>query len=327
MYYDIYKTLSYNCLFNFIIGNRGGGKTYASKTWAIKDFLKTGSQFIYLRRYKPELKNISRFFDDIRQEFSDHELIVKNKDFYIDGKLAGTAKALSTAKIEKSNSFPLVNKIIFDEFILDKGTYHYLPDEVTAFLEFYETVARMRENVKVFFLSNALTQTNPYFLFFSLKVPYNSDIYRKGDMLLQLVADADFIEKKKETRFGKIIAGTKYAEYSIENSFLRDSRTFIEKKQGTANYYFTFVFADKFFGVWIDYTKGCIYVSKDIDTSCKIVYSLTLSDHSPNALLLKNLNRSVLFKNFIDSYKMGCMRFENMDIKNICYEVIKSCLS
>lgn len=38
MYYEIGKALSYNCLFNFIVGMRGVGKTYAFKRWAIQDF-------------------------------------------------------------------------------------------------------------------------------------------------------------------------------------------------------------------------------------------------------------------------------------------------
>ena len=62
MYWDIGKPLSYNALFNFIVGARGTGKTYGFKQWAIKDFLKTGAQFVYVRRYKQEMKDIKNFF-------------------------------------------------------------------------------------------------------------------------------------------------------------------------------------------------------------------------------------------------------------------------
>ena len=55
IYYDISDTLTHNALYNFIIGERGCGKTYSSKKFAIRRFLKTGEQFIYLRRYKSEL--------------------------------------------------------------------------------------------------------------------------------------------------------------------------------------------------------------------------------------------------------------------------------
>lgn len=48
MYYDINKTLSYNTLFNFVVGPRGAGKTYDGKKRAISNFLKRESNlFIY----------------------------------------------------------------------------------------------------------------------------------------------------------------------------------------------------------------------------------------------------------------------------------------
>ena len=101
MYYDYSKILSYKAVFNFIIGARGCGKSYGAKKMLIKKFIKTGQQFIYLRRFKIELQKVSTWFDDVSAEFPDHEFKVKGKTFYIDGKLAGWAIALSTSQIEK----------------------------------------------------------------------------------------------------------------------------------------------------------------------------------------------------------------------------------
>jgi hypothetical protein len=169
MYYDIRQALTHNCLFNFIIGNRGCGKTYSSKDYVINNFLKNGSQFMYVRRYDTELHKREQFFNDIVGKYN-NEMKVSGYEALIDNKTAGFFMALSKAKIEKSTSFPNVTTIIFDEFILDKGNYYYIPDEVTNFLELYETVARTRNNVRVLFLSNAITVTNPYFLFFHINV-------------------------------------------------------------------------------------------------------------------------------------------------------------
>ena len=49
-YWDISKTLSYNCLFNFIYGIRGAGKTYTGLQHYVKRYLRTGKRFMYLRR-------------------------------------------------------------------------------------------------------------------------------------------------------------------------------------------------------------------------------------------------------------------------------------
>jgi predicted AAA+ superfamily ATPase len=89
LYYDPNKMLSYNRILNFIIGARGIGKSYSMKVYPIKRFLKYGEQFIYVRRYKPELKKVTQYFDNIKHEFPNHEFKVKGREFYIDGKLCG----------------------------------------------------------------------------------------------------------------------------------------------------------------------------------------------------------------------------------------------
>ena len=40
LYINIPLTLSYNALWNFILGMRGGGKTYGSLKYGIEQFLK-----------------------------------------------------------------------------------------------------------------------------------------------------------------------------------------------------------------------------------------------------------------------------------------------
>lgn len=324
MWWNISKTLSYNALFNFIIGNRGGGKTYGSKKYVIQKFLKTGEQFVYLRRYTTELKSAKpKFFSPMLEEFPECKFSIKGNNFIINNEVAGYAIPLSTAKIQKSNDFPKVTTIIFDEFIIDKGNHHYLSDEVTMFLETYETIARMRDNVKVFFLANAITITNPYFLYFNLKLPYGSKIACKNDVLIELVKDSEYIEAKRRTRFGKIIDGTEYAQYSIENEFLRDNETFIEKKSGNCDFLFSFIYKNTDIGVWANYDAGKIYVSKDIDPTHKKTYSLTKADHTPNTMLISSLKNSRPFRMFIDNYKLGNVYFESINIKNITYDVIR----
>mgnify|MGYP001333903279 CR=1 FL=1 len=63
MYWDTQKMLSYNRLASVIIGNRGGGKTYGAKAYALRRWHKTGEEFIYLRRYDTEVTSdlISNF--------------------------------------------------------------------------------------------------------------------------------------------------------------------------------------------------------------------------------------------------------------------------
>jgi hypothetical protein len=71
---------------------------------------------------------------------------------------------------------------------------------------------------------------------------------------------------------------------------------------------------------------GKFFVSKDIDPYFKVIYSITHDDHSPNTLLLKSVNKSVYFKEFINGYKDGIVFFESKRIKSIVFEVIKLCI-
>ena len=329
MWYDIGQTLTYNCLFNFIIGNRGCGKTYAAKKRAVKQFLDKGHQFVYLRRFENELTETQEnYFNDIilNNEFPDTTIEYKDGQYLINGELAGYAMALTKAKDYKSISFPLVYLIIFDEFLIeDNGFTRYLKNEVKQFLSFYMSIDRYR-GVTVFFLANSVSMINPYFLFWSLQLPYGSNIVRKGDVLLQLVQDEEFIKERKETRFGKLIAGTDFEEYAIENKFADNNKMFIMKKSEKARYYFTMKYKGFSYGVWIDFDAGKIFVSENIDPSCKIVYSLTVEDHEPNTMLLQTISKSPFFKRFIDNYKMGNVYFESQKIKGVVYEVIKMCV-
>lgn len=350
MYWNLRRTLTHNMLINVIVGNRGGGKSYGAKQWAIDNFIKNKEQFGYIRRYKDDLKEpMIQFFKDIEMRYPDFEFKVDSKYFYIRMKpadpnekwteqdIAGYGFTLSTANNKKSISYPKITTLIYDEFLIDKGNQTYLSDEPIKLLNLYETIARPgtdHPRVVLFMLANALSITNPYFLFWNLRMPTKADKNGKWiwkhptrPILVEDVRNETFIDRKKNTEFGKLIQGTKYADYSIDNKFLLDDDTFIEKKGKNARYYFTFVYKEHTLGVWADFIEGKMFVSKDTDPSYPLIYSLTLKDHKPNTMFLKTKSRAGHFKMFLDNYQLGNVRFESINIKNITYEVIKMSLS
>lgn len=322
IYFDLSRTLSYNKLFNFVVGGRGIGKSYSAKRWAIRKFLEDKSEFIYVRRYDTEFENIGQFFDDIREAFPDAELEVKGYQFYINGNYAGQGIPLSTSRKLKSNPFPFVKRIIFDEFIIEKSTHRYLKNEVEIFLDLYETIARMRENVTALFLSNALSITNPYFNYFNLSLPWGSEFMVKDDILLQMPESAAFQDKKKETRFGKLISGTRYANYSIGNQFLLDNKSFVIKKPKNCKYYMTLVSHGEIYGCYVVKDEGFVFISKNGDPSYPIKFALTNNDHTPNSLLMGK-TKPWLIKRLIEFYEQGGVRFDTQNTKNIMIDLLK----
>lgn len=323
-WYDVNKTLSHNCLLNFVTGPRGVGKTYSAKRRVIKNFLKKGEQFVYLRRYDTELKKgqIELFFEDIACEFTDCEFVVKDGKFYINGMVAGYYLPLSKAAQYKSVPFPYVTIIIFDEFIIDKGMLRYLPNEVITFNEMYSTIARLRD-VVVLFLANAITFTNPYFVYYGLSLQQGQRIVKKGDILLELVDNAAYREKASNTRFGKIIAQTEYGKYAIENEFLRDNDTFIEKMNEPGKALFLIKINKIDFCVYAVASSLYWYVSDKIDTSCKISISLDYTSHDATTLYIKEGNAMVWYMELREKYYKAELRFTTLKAKNLVSEAIR----
>ena len=333
MYFEPEKTRSHNALFNYVLGIRGCGKTYSMLKWCVERYIKTGERFVYLRRSEEELKKLTtqkngRLFNHVQKEFEGHALWAEANVLHIDKQICGYASALSTAGKLKSDALDNVTTIVFDEFIINKliTQQRYLPDEVTAFNEFYETVARPGSrdyDVYCWFLGNAVSSSNPYFDFFDLHVPYQGSVYKRGDSLVQLVAPQDLVEVKKNTRFYKMLEGTSYEKYAVENKFLTDSQHFIKKKSKSSEYQFTLLYYDDCIGVWKDYRNGWYHISDDVDKQCRFVYATTTETQQPNTLLLKGAKNSYNLKGLKQAYELGCVYYENQRLYNWFRDIVR----
>ena len=326
-YYNYNRIISYNALLNILVGPRGIGKTFGASEFVTNQFIKKKDEFVYLRRYKTELsKSIRNFFSALIKEnvFPKHNLDVKGLTFKIDEETAGYGMTLSTAQQLKSSNFPNVKTIIFDEFLIEPGQGHYLKNEVFAFLGLIETIARTR-NIRVIMLGNSVTELNPYFLFFDISIPYNNDIklFKDGMILLQYIRGTNFQQSKKETRFGKLVEGTEYESYAIENNFIDENKLFIEKKTGSAKFLFSFIYKSSTYGIWVDYNAGKMYVSKDFIPN-GLIFATTTEDHQPNTMLYSIAKKYNCWNVFIQNYKLGNVYFENSKLKNITKEVLKN---
>ena len=320
--------LTYNAFLNFLIGERGVGKTYSVTKFLISQFIKKGYQFAYIRRYKTELKkDAPQFFDSVvaNNEFK-NSFKYKGETFYCDDKIIGHAMTLTTAQNLKGSNFPNVKYIVFDEFIIEDTQHHYLRNEVTSFLSLIESVARTRD-VKIFMLGNASSLVNPYFLYFNISLPYNSDIklYKNGLILLNYMKNEEYRKFKKQTKFGQLVAGTDYEDYAIDNNFMNDNKDFIQKKSAQSKCSFAISYKNNIYGIWLDYNEGKIFVSNSYNT--KIIFATTTNDLKPNTMLFSIAKKLNCWKVFISNYKLGNVYYENLKIKLIIQDVISRLIS
>ena len=274
-FYNYKHVLSYNAVYNFIVGARGLGKTWGAKHWCIRDAIKNGQQFIYLRRYHTELSTRSTFFADIADEFPEYEFRVQGEYAQMckrgeseDAKkkwvTIGFFIALSKAQSKKSVAYPNVTKIIFDEFIIEKGALHYLPQEAKAFNDFFSTVDRWRDKTRVFFLANSVSIMNPYFIEYDIRPKKDQELVvsHDGFVCAHFPNGEGFAADVFKTRFGKFIQKTDYAEYSVGNNFSDNNDAMIRPKNERAQYAFTLETKTGTFSVWIDYKELDYYVQE-----------------------------------------------------------------
>lgn len=333
MYYNYESLLSRNALLNFVIGERGVGKTYGAKKYCVKDFIKNGNQFIYLRRYNTELDTAcDTFFSALQAngDFDDLEFSVKKSNgltkFMCDGEIIGYGAALSTALILKSTEFSKVKTIIFDEFIIDKGSYHYLRDEVTQFLDIIETIGRTRD-IRVLLLGNAISITNPYFAYFNLTLPYESEFksFKNGLIVVNYIKNLEYRRMKKSSRFGRLIDGTDYGKYAIDNKFLRDNSTFIEHRTSDCKFWYLLVINGRNIGIWKN-SNDIVYASDKFDPNTNLKFVMKADDHTPTTKFV-NIRTDPFIKMVLTSYKAGCLRFENQKIKNELMFILNKCIA
>ena len=320
------ELLTYNCIYNFVVGDRGGGKSFGTLRFVIDRFKKTGEQFIYLRRYDTELQeSLPKLFVSVKKEgyYPKDELKVSGNNLYCNGKIMGYGVPLSTSMKKKSIPFDNVKWIIFEEFMVDgRGSRYIGPgeSEVDLFLNFFESVQRMRdvtkkELVRVIFIANAFSMVNIYFTYFKIRMkpPYKK--YTKfGDILICMWQDESYREAKKKSRFYKLVEGTAYASHAYENKFIMDSDHFIKKRPPSAEFHFGLTYMGKTYGVWADWDKGYFYITnKTGSMNQNNVFSLTLDDNRPNNINIRRVRNMPFILGFRRAVDENRVYYDNLE--------------
>jgi len=204
-FYSLAEILKRKADYNVIFGERSNGKTYAALEYGLRNYVRTGKQMAYVRRWKEDLRG--KRADTLFSAHVQSGLVEKltkgkyNEVFYMSGKWylshynPDTKKrfpddkplcygfCLSETEHDKSTSYPEVTTVIFDEFLTRR---YYLQDEFVLFMNTLSTIIRQRADVKVFMLGNTVNQYCPYFSEMGLKhikeQPQGTiDVYKFGE--------------------------------------------------------------------------------------------------------------------------------------------------
>lgn len=325
-YYDLSKCLTHNRALNILTGGRGVGKTYGVKKFIIKDFEKNGNQFIWLRRFKTEIKIAKDgFFNKISPEFPEYKFELKGNQCEINKKLAGGFTALSTATSNKGlDKFQNIVNVVFDEYILDPaGFQRYLKNEMRLIFDLLETLIRTNKKVRVFFISNNVSEINPLYLYFGIN-------FNKGNIWLddniyaeQIETSQKLIELKEQSPLTQIVKkyDETYYNYNVLNKSLNDNEKFIIKEPAKKRQAYSIIGDTNYFVYrFRNEQSHALYVTKNGNTS---VLPLTFDVSLVNNKVKLLDKKEAIFKDLVNTFKRGELFFCDLEVKAFFVDILK----
>lgn len=250
--------------FQVFIGPRGDGKTFSSlrskvmeqdenEEWHPK--IEFPRKFIYLRRRQQDIQiatsetanpfkaHNQKYNTSIVPKYSSREKFSRFYSHFDNGtrECCGYGMALSTFHGLRGVSFEDVDDIVFDEFIPEKIAVKMKNEGETLF-NMYETVNRNREMfgenpVRLTLIANAVDLASDILMEMRIvstiahMIDDNQKRYtdKNRGIYIELLGDSKFREVKANTALYKLVAGTDYADFALDNRFVDDDRSNVRK--------------------------------------------------------------------------------------------------
>ena len=206
--------------YNWLIGQRSNGKTFAVLKEMIINYLKNGKQSALIRRWREDFRGkrgklmfASLVSSGIISELSSGEwtgVSYYAGQWYLtreteDGETVKAPEpfcfgfSISEMEHDKSTSYENVTLVVFDEAVSRQG---YLTDEFVLFCNVLSTIIRQRDNVVIYMLGNTVNKYCPYFkemglVNISKMEPGDLEVYQYGQSKLRVAVQfTDSISKK-----------------------------------------------------------------------------------------------------------------------------------
>lgn len=228
------------------------GKTYSTLRWAKEDYDARKKGFVLLRRTDEE-RQLGALFNPFDQLNRDKSWMVctdsigkKVTGFYNgilsedgikpQGEPIGYLLALSTIAGVRGLGLNMdsVDKIVFDEFIPESHV-KAIKNEGLATLNAYETINRNREMlgrnpVKMIFLANANSLTNPLFITLGIvkdvermmAAGKHSIIDKDRSLAIFALEDAELASAKKQSALYRLAGDSDFTSMALSNEFAFD---------------------------------------------------------------------------------------------------------
>ena len=313
---------------------RGCGKTYSAAKYLFKHYLEQGERFMIFVREVKELGRIAEgIFDSmLADNYPDTVVYEKKQDnvfsyiYQQTGKgedreqdICGFVTALKNARNLKQyrGIFQASNVRYFymDEFMPLDGKY--LTDETDLMKTIYDTVNGKIEDLPIIMTANCINISNPYFALpgvrLNSKIQSSTKSIKTDTCIYENVTVKGLAEKHMNSAMNR--AHGKNTEEYASNAWLGDNNSLVCKPDnfGRALYICTLVHNKQKLAV-VEYPAvGLMYISRNVDNSCKYIYNVAM-DGDLNIPLLKT---NLVVKRIRDWFYLGRVRVSDNAIQRM----------
>lgn len=330
-YYDWTKAFSYNADVTLVIASRGRGKTYGLRLQCMQDALKRGYRWVEICRHQKELPEVMQgYFERLsaRDEFADIEFKTEGRRGYM--RRPGAKEwtcinyfvALTDAQAAKKRTYMNVKRMIFDEALIEPGTYQrYLQREWQVLANIVDTLTR--ESIggggvrpHLYMCANSVDLINPYFIAWGIDAPpeFGFSWHMGKRVLLHYEDPGEYAQRKaEETLAGRMASLSEECVTSLENRFRVSDTDDITQKTSNAKFWIGLVYRGARFGVWVDWSAGYYYVNRRIPDGADIVFALTREDNTLNRLIARRASPSL--RALASGYYDRLMRFDSVSTR------------
>lgn len=355
------QDFTYDADITMVVGSRNDGKTFGIREQLLRDFRDNKERFSIAVRHKDYISDISKnFFSGVVANTEDKKLQEWFKELNIpcfrltnstyeiaprckNGKpdstkweTIGYFTGIAIKQDAKERTYENVRRIILDEAIIepeDLRFRRYLPDEWGNFASFITSCTKARSTKhkpSAYLLANAVDLINPYFQMLNLyEIPeYGHQWFKIGDsenpvsFLLHMLDPNIYIPYvANDLDLGsRMLTGKAAAAYT--NEFAINTNEFVCKKPSSAQYEAGFIYRNKIYALWTDYSEGISYISKRFITGLqRPMYALTTADNKVNYFAAKEARKALYI--LIDRYSLGCLRFESLELREGVFRLFR----
>ena len=329
-YYDWTKTLSYDAPITMVVGARGIGKTYGIRVQAVKDWLRDGSRFVEISRFRAEQGAIIKgYFDRLESAFPDLMFKVEGTVGYVARKPAEEDEkpewepicyfvAMTELQRSKRSTYDHVRRIIMDEAIIEHSDrfHRYLPQEWEILANLVDSVSRERPestvHPRLYLLGNAVDLINPYFEAAGIvSAPRPGYSWHLGKLfLLHYATDSEYgSAKQNRTVAGRMLAGSEAGSAAAFAEFSKRYEGSIAAKPPRAKFQFGLRWQGSSWGLWLDEQEGVYYVSSRVPKGGRLL-ALSIGEVAPNRPMIDRA--APVMRAILSLAKQDGLRFESL---------------